>query len=263
MSLSIIGNGFIGGFVSNKLNFLGIKHFLYTSKSFNLCDENTWKSLSTKTTQVFIAAGSMSSDENELQSVNHRPIKLLCKYLEDIGVKKVVFLSSGAVYGDYPYDTHPVIECKPSSIYGLSKLNAENSLLSSWGGALNIVRLYFTYGPHQKKPRLIPNLIDRIQKKEPILINNDGGPKITLNHVDDVSQHLINTFIVNNHETIIQNLASPFNISIKDLATQLATYIGTKPIFKFNNINEPNHTSLPFPDMWPKSGLLEDIFHAL
>ncbi len=74
---------------------------------------------------------------------------------------------------------------------------------------------------------------------------------------------MINIFILNNQETIIQNLASPFNISIKDLATQLATYIGTKPIFKFNNINEPNHTSLPFPDIWPKSGSLEDIFHAL
>ena len=165
MSLSIIGKGFIGGVVSKKLDSLRIEHSLYNSKSFNLCDENTWKSLSKKTTQVLLTAGSMSSDENELQSVNEQPIKNLSKYLEDIGIKKIVFLSSGAVYGDYPYDTHPGIECKPSSLYGFSKLNAENCLLSSWGGSLNIVRLYFTYGPHQKKPRLIPNLIDRKKKK--------------------------------------------------------------------------------------------------
>jgi len=254
MSLSIIGNGFIGGFVSNKLDLLGIEHSLYNSKNFNLCDKNTWKNLSTKTTQVLIAAGSMSSNENELQSVNEQPIESLCKYLEDIGVKKIIFLSSGAVYGDYPYDTHPGIECKPSSMYGLSKLNTESSLLRSWKASLNIVRLYFTYGPLQKKPRFIPNLIEKIQQGGAILINDDGGPRITLNHVDDVSQHLINTFIVNNHETIIQNLASPFNITVKDLATKLAKHIGTKPIFKINTINEPNHTSLPFPNEWPKSG---------
>lgn len=261
MSISILGKGLVGSAVSKKLNALKVQHNIYGSDEFDLCNSETWMSLSENSSEVLITAGSMSNDRTVLENVNEKPIKQLCKFFKERNVSKVIFISSGAVYGEYPSFTSPELECFPSSIYGLSKYNAEKIFLKNWKGKLNIIRLYFTYGPSQKKPRLLPVLIDRILNGEPISINTDGGPIITLNHVEDVANNIIEKFILSDQKEIIMNLASTFNISIKQLAERLGVYLKKQPIFEIKSNNEVDHISKPYPvDSWPNSGNFEGIF---
>ena len=49
-----------------------------------------------------------------------------------------------------------------------------------------VVYLLFPYGPGQKKPRLIPRLINRIKNGEIVTLPEDGGPELSFIYIDDL-----------------------------------------------------------------------------
>jgi len=80
----------------------------------------------------------------------------LMEAMRDVGVKRVVFVSSGAVYGDQ--GEQPLKESaapNPRSPYAVSKLAAEyyvRTIGDLWGIETVILRVFNAYGPGQHLP---------------------------------------------------------------------------------------------------------------
>ncbi len=110
------------------------------------------------------------------------------------GVKKIVYSSSAAIYGEpkkLPIDeNHPVA---PDSFYGVSKLAAEKHCLClSKIYDIDIVALrYFNvYGPNQRYDaygNVIPIFVTRLFKKEPLTIYGDGEQTRDFVNVADIA----------------------------------------------------------------------------
>ncbi len=107
-------------------------------------------------------------------------IKLL-NFCKDAGVKRIVFASSSAVYGDL--QDQKLSEdnyCRPTSPYGASKIAIEHFLHSYWKtyGLETIALRYFNvYGPRQSNNEysgVITIFVDRLKRNEPLKIYGDG-----------------------------------------------------------------------------------------
>ena len=97
-------------------------------------------------------------------------------------VKRLVFTSSGASYGDLPAREMPIRENftggNPVWMYGVDKRKAEDFLLGKFfetGYPVTIIRPTVTYGRQKNVVRQIGSdtlWIDRIRKGKPIVIGN-------------------------------------------------------------------------------------------
>ncbi len=107
-------------------------------------------------------------------------------------VKKFVFVSSSAVYGNQK--RFPIKESQqplPLEPFAVSKLAAEHltaSYASLYGIPYSIFRIFNAYGYDQKN-RIIPNLIESVLRQHPLTLNNSS---ITRDYVfiDDIIKAL-------------------------------------------------------------------------
>jgi len=112
-----------------------------------------------------------------------------CSYATD--VSKVVFISSGAVYGNtFILPTPETIKPEPISIYGINKYTAEQYLdVFTRTGKFDTVifRLANVYGPRQSTELgVIKNFILKLLAKESLVIYGDGLATRDFVHVDDI-----------------------------------------------------------------------------
>jgi UDP-glucose 4-epimerase len=140
-------------------------------------------------------------------------------------VKKLIFSSSAAIYGDNP--TIPKIEsmpAEPKSPYATSKYEAELNCRSftNEGRLATVTLRYFNvFGPYQN-PRseysaVVPAFIVKAIKNEPLMIFGDGQQTRDFIYVKDVVA--ANAFFALKSEAIgIFNVACGRQTSIADLA---------------------------------------------
>jgi UDP-glucose 4-epimerase len=143
-------------------------------------------------------------------------------------VKRFIFISSCAVYGDP--DVLPVTEetrSNPISPYAESKLTAENLCLSFCGkGQLQtvILRFFNVYGPRQKMndySGVITRFIERSTKGLPLIIYGDGTQTRDFVNVSDVTAAVL---LAIQKESVIGevfNIGSGERTSIEDLAKMI------------------------------------------
>jgi len=158
----------------------------------------------------------------------------------DCGVRKVVFSSSSAVYGDEP--TLPKREDMPSvplSPYAVSKLAGEYycKVFSELFGVKTISLRYFNvYGPRQdpqsEYAAVIPKFITRLLNNQPPVIFGDGKQTRDFVYVKDVVQ--ANLLAMQSSATGTFNIGSGERI---DLTTQAGTLlaimnVNLPPIYK-------------------------------
>jgi len=150
----------------------------------------------------------------------------------DCGVKKVVFASSSAVYGDDP--TLPKREDmvpNPISPYAVSKLTGEYYLgnFSDLYGLKTVSLRYFNvFGPRQdpnsEYAAVIPKFIARIQKKQAPIIYGDGGQTRDFIFVRDVVD--ANIRAMERSVQGVYNIASGSRTSVNTLAEILISLSG-------------------------------------
>lgn len=151
------------------------------------------------------------------------------------GIKKVVFSSSAAVYGDLPglpkkIDS-PVF---PKSPYGITKLDGEfylNMFSEQYG--LNTVSLrYFNVFGSKQNPlsqyaAAVPIFIERALKNVPIVIYGDGDQTRDFIYVKDVVEA---NFIAATNKNVngVFNIAFGEKITINDLAKKIISLTSSK-----------------------------------
>ena len=162
---------------------------------------------------------------NECAEINTRGTVIVLEEAALAGVKKLIFSSSAAIYGDNP--TNPKIEsmpAEPKSPYAASKYEGERHCSAFTGeGRLATVSLrYFNvFGPYQD-PRseyaaAVPSFIEKAIRDEPITIFGDGRQTRDFIYVDDVVA--ANAFFaLKSQATGIFNVARGRQITVTDLA---------------------------------------------
>ncbi|UCC16466.1 MAG: SDR family oxidoreductase [Dehalococcoidales bacterium] len=151
----------------------------------------------------------------------------------DNKVKKVVYSSSAAVYGDDP-ELPKREDMLPSTIspYAVTKLAGEyycNAFHAAYGLPTACLRFFNVFGPRQdpnsQYAAVIPIFIKRIREGNPPIIYGDGEQTRDFTYVSDIVQAMI--LVAENNVTGVYNISRGESITINDLTDTIIRIIGT------------------------------------
>ncbi len=182
----------------------------------------------------------------EYNQVNVGGTVTLMEAMRDVGVRRVVFISSGAVYGNQPMQ--PVNELaipNPRSPYAVSKLAAEfyvKSIGSLWGIETISLRVFNAYGPGQHCPPVhtpvIPSFLKQAYGNGTIVIHGDGNQTRDYVYLDDVVSAMVAASTAPDVDQLTINVGSGKEQTIRDLAKLSAEITGGQPETVYNPRNE-------------------------
>jgi len=145
--------------------------------------------------------------------------------MRDAGVKRVVFGSSGALYGEQA--RQPVAEDQspnPNSPYGVSKLAAEyyiTTIGALWGIETVSLRIFNAYGPGQRTrpahPPVVPQFLKQALGGGSLVIFGDGEQTRDFIYVDDVVEALVGAATALGVDRQVINIGSGTEASINTL----------------------------------------------
>ena len=146
------------------------------------------------------------------------------------GVKKVVFTSSAAVYGNI--ESVPITEdmhAAPNSPYGVQKLGAEHYcrvFYEVYGLATTSLRLFNVFGPNQdpssQYSAVIPKFIMSLKKNTPPTIYGDGNQTRDFIFVEDVVSACILAAGNTRSNGMSINIAGGRETTVNDLASMIS-----------------------------------------
>lgn len=164
-------------------------------------------------------------------------------------LRGVILLSSGSVYAGGPTAVSPSSQLvlQTENSYGYSCLEVEKIFTQKLAHVpLVIVRLFYPYGPGQSADRLIPRLVQRILREEPIILSRSsvneasfGHPRISPVYISDVSKYL--GILLNRVPSLpidrphILNLGGREVVSIKEISEILGELLKKSPRFTFDS----------------------------
>lgn len=149
----------------------------------------------------------------------------LMEAMRDVGVRRVVLASSGAVYGDQR--EQPLKESmtpNPRSPYAVSKLAAEyyvRTIGNLWGIETVSLRIFNAYGPGQhlpaSHPPVVPHYLKQAQRGGTLVVHGDGTQTRDFVYVDDVISGLVAAATAPNVDGMVINIGSGKETSINEL----------------------------------------------
>ncbi len=159
----------------------------------------------------------------------------LMEAMRDVGIRRVVLASSGAIYGEQ--EAQPLSEGqapRPRSPYAVSKLAAEyyvRTLGELWGIETVCLRIFNAYGPGQhlppSHPPVVPYMLRQAVGDGTIVINGDGSQTRDFVYVDDVVSALVAAATAPNINGLVINVGSGEETSILDLARLVLNVTGS------------------------------------
>lgn len=188
----------------------------------------------------------------EYNAVNVGGTVSLMEAMRDVGVGRVVFISSGAVYGDK--QDQPVNEKMPPaprSPYAVSKLAAEyyvNTIGSLWGIDTVCLRVFNAYGPGQHLPAahapLIPNFMRQAIRGGTLVVHGDGNQTRDFIYVKDVVRAMVASATAPDINQAIINIGSGQEVSVRTVAQNIQTLAGDTAEILYAPRNDPGVSRL-------------------
>ncbi len=170
----------------------------------------------------------------------------LMEAMRDTGVRRVVFTSSGAVYGRLP--TQPVHEDDtphPDSPYAVSKWAAEqyiHTIGQLWDIETVALRIFNAYGPHQSLPishaPVIPRFLHQALTGGSVVLYGNGQQTRDYIYVADVVAALVAAATAKAVNRQVINIGSGVETSL----AQLVTYIEQVTGKRVNQLTNPQKT---------------------
>jgi nucleoside-diphosphate-sugar epimerase len=183
-------------------------------------------------------AGQFSGGHDALWASNVELTKQALDYFGRSGGERVIFLSTGAVYGGAvsPSGSREDDPIQPANYYGFTKWIAEKVVEYEWGRdgrPYHILRLPNVYGQRQQKGVVF--LMQRqILERGEVVIDGDGEQRRDFLHVSDLLD-AIEKVILRPEEVGVFNVSSHLALSINALAEMLVD--GRNIIWKYGPEN--------------------------
>jgi nucleoside-diphosphate-sugar epimerase len=168
------------------------------------------------------------TDSREMFDVNIGMTMSLLQWAAQSTVKQFCLVSSGTVYEPFAGSLREDAAVAPRDFLGASKLASE-IIARPFSGLfkLNILRLFFPYGPGQRD-RLIPDLIRRIRCGEAVQVTaNSEGMRLVPTFVEDIADVFLAS--VESSWTGTVNVATPEALSIREIAELIGRQLGVEP----------------------------------
>ena len=179
---------------------------------------------------VYHLAARVSVPESVLYPRDYNTVNVggtvaLMEAMRDVGVRRVVLASSGAVYGDIAdQPLKEIVTPNPRSPYAVSKLAAEfyvRTIGGLWGIETVSLRIFNAYGPGQhltaSHPPVVPHYLKQALRGGTLVAHGDGTQTRDYVYVDDVVSALVAAATAPNINGLVINVGSGIETSIKDL----------------------------------------------
>jgi UDP-glucose 4-epimerase len=167
----------------------------------------------------------------------------LMEAMRDVGVRRVVLVSSGAIYGDQ--GEQPLRETmtpNPRSPYAVSKLAAEyyvNTIGDLWNIETVSLRVFNAYGPGQhlpaSHPPVVPYFLKQALRSGSLVVHGDGSQTRDYVYVDDVISALVAASTAPNLDGLVINVGSGKETSVADLVRLVMDVTGSKAEVIYNS----------------------------
>ncbi len=159
-----------------------------------------------------------SPDDAELYDIIVAGTDAVLEFARESGAEKILYISSGGVYG---CGTAPFCEtdpCVPQTVYGKAKLEAEFRVLASGIPAV-IMRAFAFAGKHLRRDVhfAFGNFVADALAGRDIVIKGDGTPLRSYMHSDDLAVWMM-TMLFAGRAGAVYNCGSDRAISIAELA---------------------------------------------
>ncbi len=172
----------------------------------------------------------------DLINININSTIDLLEWSKKKSVKKFIYASSGNVYFQSKKKLVESSLLAPSSLYGISKLAAED-IVKNYDDSFDtiIMRIFGVYGPGQKK-MLIPGIIKKIKLENEIILAQGKGlyftPIFIYDLVNIIRQLISRNF---NQKNLIVNICGSEQVTLNDLVKKLEKLINKKAKIKVTN----------------------------
>ena len=178
----------------------------------------------------------------DYNNVNVGGTVALMEAMRDVGVRRVVLASSGAVYGDLAdQQLTESLTPAPRSPYAVSKLSAEyyvRTIGGLWGIETVSLRIFNAYGPGQhlpaSHPPVVPHYLRQALRGGTLVAHGDGSQTRDYVYVDDVVSALVAAATAPNVNGLVINVGSGTETSIKDLINHVLDTTGNKAEVIYN-----------------------------
>jgi nucleoside-diphosphate-sugar epimerase len=185
---------------------------------------------------------SIENPENDFHQNVHTTESLLNSIQHYSPATKMIFLSSGAVYGNpfqIPIDENTPL--KPISPYGYNKLSTEmlcEDYHRRYQLPITILRIFSVYGPQLRK-QLLWDIYQKFLTEPIISLSGSGNETRDFIYIDDVVKIIEKAFHHSDFSANKVNIATGTSITIKQLAMHLLKALNTSKPLLFNNHNRP------------------------
>lgn len=167
--------------------------------------------------------------------------------MRDVGVKRVVLISSGAVYGDQgSQPLHESTTPDPRSPYAVSKLAAEyyvHTIGALWGIETVSLRVFNAYGPNQQLPAahppVIPHFLRNTVRGGTLVIHGKGDQTRDFVYVGDVVEAMVAAATAPSIDRLVLNIGSGQETAIRELAQLVLEAAGMGAEWIYNEEHDP------------------------
>ncbi|HCK66595.1 MAG TPA: epimerase, partial [Anaerolineae bacterium] len=172
----------------------------------------------------------------DYNAVNVGGTVALMEAMRDVGVRRVVLSSSGAVYGDLRDSSlAESLIPNPRSPYAVSKLAAEyyvRTIGNLWNIETVSLRIFNAYGPGQhlppSHPPVVPHYLRQALRGGTLVAHGDGSQTRDYIYVDDVVRAMVAASTAPSVNGQVINVGSGVETSIKDLIRQVLDVTNSK-----------------------------------
>ena len=178
----------------------------------------------------------------EYNAVNVGGAVSLMEAMRDVGVRRVVLVSSGAIYGDQA--KQPLRESmppNPGSPYAVSKLAAEyyvNTIGDLWKIETVSLRVFNAYGPGQhlpaSHPPVVPYFLRQALRHGSIVVHSSGNQTRDYVYVDDVVSAMVAASTAPNLDGAVINVGSGRETSVRELVRTIFEVTNSDPEVIYN-----------------------------
>ncbi|MDH7499783.1 MAG: NAD(P)-dependent oxidoreductase [candidate division NC10 bacterium] len=179
----------------------------------------------------------------DIFQVNTMSTVRLLDYARRAGASTFVLASSGGIYGPRDRELSEDMEILAKGDLGFylgTKLCAE-VMAENYASYFNVIilRLFFVYGPGQRKSMLIPRLVESVVEGRPITLQGKNGIRVNPTYVSDAVAAICRSLGLSGHHKI--NVAGPEVLSLREIGEVIGKVVGKKPRFECQSGSNPQH----------------------